>query len=59
MTGCKNGVNLGCAEHCEQEIPRKSAVREINLEKTDFLENERFIPGLANNYWLKLNVTVS
>ena len=49
MTWSKNGVNLGCAESCKQEIivlyrkleyetTKKLLVGEIDLEKTDFLE---------------------
>ena len=29
--------------------PRRSKVGEIDLEKTDFPENAKFIHGLANN----------
>ena len=58
MTQFKNGVNLGCAETCEQEITvlhrkwKNEKNEKIDLEKTDFLENAKFIPGLANDYFL-------
>ena len=38
-------------ENGEMKKPRKSEVGEIDLEKTDFLENAKFIPGLANDYF--------
>ena len=30
--------------------------REIDLEKTDFLKNAKFIPGLAKDFYLKKKV---